>query len=25
LNITVVGINFIPITPEQALFDLKVS
>ena len=25
LKITVVGINFIPITPEQALFDLKVS
>src|SRR6478672_6442947 len=23
LKITVVGINFIPITPEQALFDLK--
>src|SRR6476620_1890071 len=25
LKITVVGINFIPITQEQALFDLKVS
>ncbi|HEY6950107.1 MAG TPA: hypothetical protein VI146_05810 [Nitrososphaeraceae archaeon] len=25
LKITVVGINFIPITPEEALFNLKVS